>query len=361
MMIDTGEIIVGDQRAPICELELELERGSILDLLELARQLAADLPLWPEDISKAERGFRLHLGHALTPTRPEESGIAADDPPVTAFTNLALSCVQQWQANATGATSSDDPEFLHQLRVALRRLRSLITVFAPALPSGFVSEWNERLAENAGRLGEARDLDVLVDELLTPITDEINADPSLPTLIEIGMNSRAKSRLSALQHVDPAIQGQLLISFMSALYTLPIVANGEGSIESFAPLRLERLQSKVSRSLEAAASCAPEPLHALRIALKLFRYGIEFFAPLMPRKAVMRYLKAIIRTQNALGFINDVDVANSTLDAWAGTDSELRVASAFVRGWHGPRYARLARRSVRELNKLLRVKAPWQS
>lgn len=361
MMIDTGEIIVGDQRAPICELELELETGSARDLLELARQLSTDLPLWPEDISKAERGFRLHLGHAATPMPAEDSGIAGDNSPMAAFTHLALSCVRQWQANAAGATVSDDPEFLHQLRVALRRLRTLIAVFAPALPAAFVSEWKERLAENAKCLGQARDLDVLIDEILNPIASEINAGPSLPDLIKAAETSRAQARKTARQHLDPAIQGQLLIAFMCDLHTLPSVADGDGTVASFAPLRLKRLQDKVARSLEAAVNCAPEPLHALRITLKRFRYGIEFFAPLMPRKAVTRYRQAIVRAQDALGFINDVDIANSTLNTWAGADPERRVAAAFVRGWHGPRYARLARRSVRELSKLLRVQPPWQA
>lgn len=360
MMIDTGEIIVGDQRAPICELELELEHGSVLDLLELARQLATDLPLWPEDISKAERGFRLHFGHALTPARPEDSGISADDSPVTAFTHLALSCVRQWQANTTGATVSDDAEFLHQLRVALRRLRSLMEVFAPALPAAFVSEWRERLAENTRNLAEARDLDVLIDALLTPIAAEINAAPSLPNLIKTAETARARAREEARQHLAPANQGQLLISFMCALHRLPTTAQGKETVESFAAQRLKRLHRKVARSLEAAANCAPEPLHALRIALKRLRYGIEFFAPLMPRKAVTRYRKAIVRAQDALGFINDVDVANSTLKAWAKVDPDLSIAAAFVHGWYGPRYARLARRSGRELSKLLRVQPPWQ-
>lgn len=59
LMLDRGEIRAGRRRAPICELELELERGTAADLRRLAATLCADLPLTPEDRSKAERGYAL--------------------------------------------------------------------------------------------------------------------------------------------------------------------------------------------------------------------------------------------------------------------------------------------------------------
>ncbi|HRQ46596.1 MAG TPA: inorganic triphosphatase, partial [Rhodocyclaceae bacterium] len=65
------------------------------------------------------------------------------------------------------------------------------------------------------------------------------------------------------------------------------------------------------------------------------------------------------RAQNALGFINDVDVAKAALVKLAGGDSEMRSAAAFICGWHSPRYARLCRRSIRELEPLLYARAPW--
>ncbi|WPC05414.1 inorganic triphosphatase [Pseudomonas benzenivorans] len=57
--LDLGQVVAGDQQEEICELELELRQGEPAALLELASELAADLPLMPCDISKAERGYRL--------------------------------------------------------------------------------------------------------------------------------------------------------------------------------------------------------------------------------------------------------------------------------------------------------------
>ncbi len=57
--LDLGKVVAGDNQEEICELELELRQGDAAALLELAAELAADLPLMPCDISKAERGYRL--------------------------------------------------------------------------------------------------------------------------------------------------------------------------------------------------------------------------------------------------------------------------------------------------------------
>ncbi|MER0836449.1 CYTH domain-containing protein [Pseudomonas aeruginosa] len=58
--LDLGKVVAGEGEEEICELELELREGDPAALLELAAELAADLPLMPCDISKAERGYRLY-------------------------------------------------------------------------------------------------------------------------------------------------------------------------------------------------------------------------------------------------------------------------------------------------------------
>jgi len=361
MMIDTGEVIAGERTEPICELELELERGRPLDLLLLACRLVADLPLLPDDVSKAERGYRLHLDQKPQPARAEVSEIEPDQSPVEAFRTLAFSCIRQWQANARAATAGKDPEFIHQLRVSQRRLRSLIRLFSPALPEAFASDWSERLRQNANSFGDARDLDVLCDEIVAPAAAErADEDPAIVRLQTIVNEARERAREHALEGLDPVSQGRLLIGFMAALHALP--SNnliGAADLRKFARLQLTRLRRKIRKRFESARGLVPARLHALRIALKQLRYGVEFFAPLMPPKSLARYMKALARAQNALGFINDVDVAKAALVKWAGDDSEMRSAAAFICGWHSPRYARLCRRSIRELEPLLYARAPW--
>lgn len=363
-MIDVGEVLAGDRQEPICELELELVEGQPLDLLLLACRLAADLPLVPCDISKAERGYALHLGEAPVPARPEPSPLTGSETPIDAFRALALACLRQWQANATGASPEGSPEFVHQLRVALRRLRTLITVFAPLLPPAFAEDWKTRLGDNARAFADARDLDVLCDEILSPLVldDELHSGSEatgVRTLAERVGVDRDRARVEALRAIDPAAQGRQMIGFSAALHALPCDPGENIGLADFARRELDRLLAKVKRRQAAARDCRRTHLHALRIALKRLRYAIEFFSPLLPRKATRNYLDDVVRAQNALGFVHDLDVARIRLAGYAAESPEARAAVAFACGWHGPRYARKGPRAVRDVGKLLARKAPW--
>lgn len=362
IMIDVGEIVAGEHSEPICELELELEQGQPLDLLMLASRLVADIPLLPSDVSKAERGYRLHLGQGDAPARAEASRIAEWQTPVEAFTTLAFSCVRQWQINAAGAAKNDDPEFIHQLRVSQRRLRSLLKLFSPALPVNFTAEWSARLRDNANRFGDARDLDVLYDEILSPVAGATpEEDAALARLQALVRNARDAARSDALKRLEPAEQGRMLIELNTALHALPTNnLIGAADLGLFARLQLSRLRKKIRRKHTAASDLVPTKLHELRIVLKELRYGIEFFAPLMPQRVTQRYIKALAAAQNALGFVNDLDVARVRLSGWAGDDPQLRAAAGFACGWHGPRYARMCRRAIADLKPLLWEAAPWK-
>lgn len=361
LMIDIGEVIDGERMLPICELELELVQGGPQDLLRLARMLAEDLPLLPDDVSKAERGFGLHLGSRPQPARAEESTIDAGMTPLDAFRNLAFACMRQWQSNAAHASGQDGPEFIHQLRVSQRRLRSLIGLFEPALPAAFVTHWSASLKRNANRFGDARDLDVLDTELLPEVLGSTPHErDGLAELRRHVADERAAARERALQALDAAEQGRLQLGLMSELLALP--SNdliGAVDLRLFAALQLERLRKRARKRLSRAHDLVPAHLHALRLAFKQLRYGVEFFAPLLPKKACAAYLARLTRTQNALGFINDLDVARARLATWGAQEPALREAAAFVCGWHGPRHARLSRRSVREAGPLLGRDTPW--
>ncbi|KJS07213.1 MAG: CHAD domain containing protein, partial [Gammaproteobacteria bacterium BRH_c0] len=242
-----------------------------------------------------------------------------------------------------------------------RRLRSLIRLFAPALPEAFVRDWNQRLRDNASSLGGARDLDVLCDEILAPVVGTTTAEiHALTRLTDNLTSARQAKREVSSSTLNPASQGRLLLAFSAALHDLP-TNNLIGAVDmhAFAALQLDAIHSRVSKRYKSARKLVPEKLHALRITLKGLRYAMEFFAPLMPGKSVARYLQSLTRTQNALGFINDLDVARTQLAQRAADDIELQLASAFVCGWHGPRYHKLSQRAVDELGALLKGKAPW--
>ncbi|CAL93909.1 CYTH and CHAD domain-containing protein [Azoarcus olearius] len=359
LMTDSGRIEAGGRELPICELELELVDGDPLDLLELACTLARDLPLVPNDISKAQRGYQLFHDQPVTPVRSEPPRLEADAGISEAFRALAFATLRAWQANAVAiAEGHQDPEFIHQLRVALRRLRALLRTFAPVLPADFHETWSARLREHAALLAEARDLDVLYTELLEPVrTEEVNRDEiDVHGLAALADDARTEARKHALKGLAKAGEGLAMLEFTAALHRLPDI---EGDLASFARERLDRLRKRARRRFDAATDLAPARLHALRIAFKHLRYAVEFFTPLLARKAGARYLAALVKAQDTLGYLNDVDVARARLARWADDIRALQTAAAFVSGWHAPRYARYRRRVLDEARPLLWGRKPW--
>lgn len=367
LMLDLGEVDVAGKTLPLCELELELAAGTVDDLFELALALAEDLPLVPEDVSKAQRGYQLFLGQQPVPMKAPPSRLRAGDSPLAAFRALAFDGVRQWQANANGAAGSDDPEFIHQMRVALRRLRSLLRVMAPALPAEFVAEWNRRLAEEASRLGDARDLDVLLDGILAPVERVPAPSPQLAAglagLRRHAEAARREARAQAVAAVAGGSHGRALLAFTAALHRLPgSTLDRSANLASFARLQLRRLKKRARRRLaESRQQPGNQGLHALRIALKRLRYALDFFQPLCAAKPARRLQARMAELQDDLGFINDREVAQRRLAEWAGEQLELREAAAFVAGWHGPRALRLGARLPGRAARLLERRLPIAS
>jgi hypothetical protein len=86
--------------------------------------------------------------------------------PVEAFRSIALGCLEHFQRNEKGLHEGAEAEFVHQARVALRRLRSAIKLFAPVLPPEFVTAYGQTWQTLAGALGDARNWDVFLEETL---------------------------------------------------------------------------------------------------------------------------------------------------------------------------------------------------
>lgn len=360
-MIDNGNIEANGHSRPLCELELELVEGDPRELYALALQLAETLPLTPENVSKAERGYRLFSNHALRPAKAKPSRLSAELSPVDAFRIIGFDCLALWQTNESGARESDDPEFIHQLRVALRRLRSALRLFSPALPADFVLRWSDGLKTAADGLGAARDLDVMLAEVLNPVAESGLADDATQRLIAMAVDRRDREKAAAREQLLAASHGRQMLALADDLYALQSDSLVKSAnLTTFARLQLTQLRKRARKRYSAAADLHPEKLHELRVALKRLRYGIEFLLPLLPEKATVRFANEIAEVQETLGYLNDETLARARLKGWAGKDPELRSGAAFVAGWHAPRVARLRRNVLPALEPILWGKAPWR-
>ena len=130
--IDRGKVEAGGQSSPLCEVELELKRGEAAELFRLAHALAEQVPVQLAVTSKAERGYALVTAEKPEPIKAAPVALTPDSSRQAAFQAIARACLHQFIGNLP-AMQGGDPEGLHQMRVALRRLRAAISLFADML------------------------------------------------------------------------------------------------------------------------------------------------------------------------------------------------------------------------------------
>jgi inorganic triphosphatase YgiF len=359
LMLDRGWIASAGRRETISELELELDGGNVTALLALAERLAERLPLAPALLSKAERGYRLFQALPPSPTKAEPLPIdVARLAPLAAFRVIAFACLEHLQHNRDGAIASEDPEYIHQMRVATRRLRACVRLFAPLLPEAFSEALLPPLRSLMGLLGQVRDLDVLLAEIAAPVMAALPAEPRLAALAGIVTDRRYRARTEAIHLLASPKYGQLTLRISTLLHQL-----GDGvdaptatvTLGDFATRRLRSLRRKVQRLATSAHPDDPASLHALRIGVKRLRYALEFFTPLAHSKARRRLADKLAAVQTTLGQLNDLASAGRLLMDCAGEDLRLREAVTLIGGWHGPRHARLIEQLPPLLARLTRL------
>jgi adenylate cyclase len=358
LMLDRGRIAAGHAEEVLSEIEIELERGSATALFDVARMLATDLPLRPALLSKAERGYRLRLGTPLAPVKAAPSPLRTDQAPLEAFRVLAGACLAQFQMNALGA-EADDAEYIHQMRVALRRLRSALRTFRPLLPDGFEAASVPPLRALARALGEARDWDVLAAEIVGPARSAFREDARLAALDAAVGRARHQARIAAQRTLAAREQAVFQLDLADRLFALDSGAAAT-ALPTFAARRLGRLHKKTLALAGAARSLDPTHLHALRIGVKRLRYAIEFFAPLYRARDTRGALASLAALQDTLGALNDLARAGTLLGQCLDDDAALREAVSLVGGWHGARYAVLRRLTLQGIKRLRKSKRFWK-
>ena len=358
LTLDRGWIIANGRREAISEVELELAGAPVHAIFSLAAQLAERVALTPAVLSKAERGYRLHTGAPPVPFKAETVALSPSMSPFEAFHHIALSCLEHMQQNHRGALSSDDPEYIHQMRVAARRLRAALRLFAPVLPEHFAEPLRPPLSALMQQLGRARDLDVLLAEIANPVLAALPNEPRLPALASDITNRRYTARAQAIVMLAAPDYGRMLLTALESLHARPVESEPTILLLSFAAERLKRLRNKVRQLAVAASIDDAASLHALRIGVKRLRYALEFFSPLARERTLSRVLKQLATLQDTLGQLNDLSSAGAMLMDCAGDDPRLREAVTLIGGWHGPHYASLLAGISHELVHLSRLRLP---
>jgi len=347
--LDTGVATAQAHSIALAELELEHKGGPVQGVFDLAAAWIEHGGLWVCTTSKAERGERLLRPQPAPPAtkaRAVKLERGVDGPAL--MRAVLQSALDQVLANvsdiAEGVTAA---ETIHQARVGLRRLRTVLRELA-ALSPAIAPGWDGVLATTFAKLGQRRD-----DEVVAAAVRPLLQAASAPTL---SWQARAS--------VDP-VQAVHEVSFQLTL--VAILALAHAGAERFAPLspeatrdwlakRLNDLHHKVAQEGRRFEQLQLDRQHRVRKRLKRLRYLAELTADLWPRDAVQRYLKRMAAAQDALGRHNDVAVAAAAFRA----DALAHPAAWFAAGYLEAHLAVTARAARKALTRVSQADCFWK-
>ena len=327
LVIDRGEVVVAeDRRSPICEVELELKHGDATALFALARKLDAVVPISLGVMTKAERGYAL-IETVATVFKAERIALNPDMTAAQAFQHIVQTCLRHFRRNEDLLIKGPKPEALHQARVALRRLRSAFSIFEALLIDDVSAQLNDEVRWLAAELGEARNLDVMLERApLGELHDRLETAQLLAyaRVNHVLMSSRVRRLMLNLAQWS-ASGTWLAESSNRDIRDQPSRA--------FASAALDRFRHKVKKHGRDLAAADDEARHKVRREAKKLRYAAEFFTALFDRKRERRQYKHFVGVMEALqeqlGALNDMAAASDVLTALGIGDEPSAVALLF--------------------------------
>lgn len=321
LAIDIGEIRGENRQAPIAELELELKSGARTALYQLARQLVRTYPLRLRLQSKAARGYALIAGEAISAVKAPPLKLDGDKSIEVAFETILRHCLQHFLANEPAVIEMQSPQGVHQMRVALRRLRSAFRLFEDFC-QGYEAKRLEHEAKILSRrLGDLRDLDVFLSDTLKRAKENIaDHDMAFAALSQAAEEARHQAwdkiiaTLNTPRFMTFALDLALFIETRQWRETPSSDASlVEKPLKLHARIVLTRSFKKISKLGRELKSLNEDARHVLRKRLKKLRYATDFFSSLFNEKAVRSYSRKLAKLQDAFGLLNDLATANALL------------------------------------------------
>ena len=369
---DRGEIRAERSAVPIAEIELELRDGDPSAIFDLALALSEAAPLCVETRSKWSRGWNL-----VTGTRPawRKAG------PVSLQTDMTVNhavaaifgnCYTQWLANQAAAIDGGDPEGVHQLRISLRRLRSSLSIFRKVLDLDSVA-WIETEARWVLRsLGEARDLDVFLQELVMPIVASRPNDPALTALQQAAETARDRAYEGVREVLTSPRYTRFLLRFGAWLERHDWRGQGRGSLDKpvadFARKWLKKTHRDTVSAGTGFAELEPEARHEIRLMLKKLRYASEFFQALYRKKPTRAYVERLRGLQDGLGHLNDLSSVEKLVQRVLSHNKrrgpvagQIRYGGGMLVGWYAHHAQIELQRATADWNAFAAANPYWRS
>jgi CHAD domain-containing protein len=325
-VLDDGRII-GRFR----ELEVEISEAApvaLADALVAKLQSAGAGPADPTPKIVRALGLRAVAGPEVEPP-----GDLSPDSPARDVVHAAIAAsVLRLLAHDPGVRLGDDPEQVHQARVATRRLRSDLRTFRSLL----VPEWDEALRAElkwlGAELGAVRDTEVLLDLLRSNVARLTETDRPIGEQIVARLVRRWEdARVELLEALRSTRYAALLDRLVEASRNPALLPAADAPATEVLPPLARKPWKKLRRAVRELPDEPPDAqLHAVRIRAKRSRYAAEAVAPALGHRA-KRFAKAVAALQDVLGDHQDAVVAATWLrDAAESTQNRDEVFVAGV-------------------------------
>lgn len=353
---DTGKIVAGDKQYLVNELEFELIKGEVSDLIFVAKKWCKRHQLYLSTISKAQRGNLLLVNkeHA-NPVKADLSQLKlnSDMDEFSFLQQTIKNCLIQILPNATAiADGSPNGDHVHQLRVGIRRLRSLLKIFKN---QQIEKEWLDTLKQTFSQLGEYRDKEILLTKT-QPMLEQ-QGSPHVEWSLDVPVTPIKAVKNNEFQ--------QVLLNLINFVH-LPIVVDNDvldNQLESvkarkIAGKKLDKLFKKVVKASENFAKLDTESQHNIRKDLKTLRYVSELVAPLFYQtdvKKLNKFLNALEPVQDVLGEYNDNAVGYGYYQTKAKDDPK----ALFAVGWFAGQQPQMIKNCAKSLKNVKNAPKFW--
>ena len=315
----------GEPRASMLRVEVEALTESHEPLRSLVKTLRSHCALEAASDTKYSLGLK---SVGLAPPAPEFAATTVDTSMTIAEVAMAnlRRYLAAWHRHEPGARLGDDPEELHDLRVAGRRLDAVLRQFQSFLPPEYL-RIRTTLKTVLSALGHARDLDVALGELQNFRRKLTKSErPGVEPLKTHLTSERGRARTQMLSVLD-SIWVQKNLQELASLVTAPGAAS-EGPGAAFeassqelalqaAPELIRRRFRKLRKRADLlGADSSTEEYHEVRGQVKKLRYALEAVAALYGKPAI-EMVRALRRWQENLGLQQDAAVAMQRLNSLA--------------------------------------------
>lgn len=340
---DRGAINAGPHQLQLSEVELELKEGRPAVLYRLGLELANIAPLQLGTRSKSTRGYALVSKTRTNPTKASASTVLANDTVDEAIAKLFCECQKQLVANIHLAENSD-PDGVHQVRVALRRLRTLLWVLRQELAGHSLSAFDQSARYLAKMLGEARNWDVFTGSTIPALERLGLPNVDLAYLTDAGAPFSTEAHDAVIRTIREPQTTQFFLSlglfieekrWRNEVESEDLAVLGE-RVGVFSTRVLTRSQNKVLKRGRNFENLTAEKRHRLRLTLKKLRYTAEFFLPFYDKPETGKFMKRLKRFQDALGQSNDDETTQLLVQKIANSSGDTAVHRAIgaLIGWH---------------------------